>query len=125
MGYVQSHGNFRTGLQRRKSHLLKSPIVQMPTFSVIEVNLREEKPPRQPTPRIAAMESARKIMQEMSDQPTGDKTFLVYGPRHSTEECKVLKEYSKNYNVQRTHKESRYDGKNKHVKSVKFDGNTQ
>ena len=27
-----------------------------------------------------------------SDRPTGGKTCLLHGPRHSTEECKVLKE---------------------------------
>ena len=27
-----------------------------------------------------------------SDKPTGDKTYLVHGPGHSTEGCKLLKE---------------------------------
>ena len=29
-----------------------------------------------------------------SDAPTGGKTCLLHGPGHSTEECKVLQEYS-------------------------------
>ena len=37
--------------------------------------------------------------------PTGDKTCLVPGPGHTTEECIVLKEYSEKYAVQQPHKD--------------------
>ena len=39
-----------------------------------------------------------------SDWPTGAKTCLVHGTRHSTEESKVLKEYSEKYATQRPQK---------------------
>ena len=40
-----------------------------------------------------------------SDRMTSDKTCVLHGPRHSTEECKLLKEYSKKYAMQRPYKE--------------------
>ena len=40
--------------------LLKIPTGQKPTFTVMEGSVRGEKPPRQPTLRRAAPESARK-----------------------------------------------------------------
>ena len=44
---------------------------------------------------------------------TGAKKWLVHGPGHSTEEWKVLKEYSGKYAVQRPHtkKQARSSGK--------------
>ena len=39
------------------------------------------------------------------DRPTGGKKCLLHCPGHSTEECKVLKDYSTNYATQRPHKE--------------------
>ena len=43
----------------------------------------------------------------LSNYMTGaTNTCLLYGPIHSYEECKVLKEYSKKYAVQRPHKEN-------------------
>ena len=38
------------------------------------------------------------------NRPTGDKTSLVYGPGHSMEECKLLKEYSEKHATQNLHK---------------------
>ena len=42
-----------------------------------------------------------------------DKTCLLHGPGNFSEECKVLKDYSKKYAAKRPHKytESRYVGK--------------
>ena len=40
-----------------------------------------------------------------SNGPDGAKTtLLVHGPRHSTEECRVLNKYSEKYAAQRPHK---------------------
>ena len=62
-----------------------------------------------------------------SDQTTGDKICLVHFPRHSTEECKVLKEYTKKYAVRKPYKDKEaYCGGNKNSgKIVKLDGETQ
>ena len=51
------------------------------------------------------------------------KTCFLNGPRHPYEECKVLKDYSKNYAVHQIHKDnkSRSNGNTKRDKSVKFD----
>ena len=38
------------------------------------------------------------------DRPTGGKPCLLHGTGHSTEECKVLKDYSAKYSTQRPHK---------------------
>ena len=38
-----------------------------------------------------------------SDWTTRGKTFLLDGPSHSTEECKVLKEYFVKYSAQQPH----------------------
>ena len=72
-----------------------------------------------------ADKSKKKDAGHMSDRPTGENIFLVHGPRHSTDDCKLLKEYSNNYAVQRDHKESRSGGNKKRGKSVKFDGETK
>ena len=58
----------------------------------------------------------------MSRRP-GQKNCLLHVPIHSSEEYKVLKEYSKNYAAQRPHKDNaaHYGGKTKRDKSVKFD----
>ena len=47
----------------------------------------------------------------------------MHGPRKSSEECKVLNEYSKNYSAQRPHKdnEASSGGKTNRDKSVEFD----
>ena len=47
----------------KEEHLIKPPLGKIPTVPVIAVNIREENPPLQPTPRRAALASARKIMQ--------------------------------------------------------------
>ena len=54
-------------------------------------------------------------------------TCLLHGPGHSSEDCKVIKEYSKKYAVQRPQKENeaRSVRKTKHDKSVEFDGNVR
>ena len=62
----------------------------------------------------------------MSKKTTGaTNTCLLHGPGHSSEDCKVLKEYSKNYSVQRPHNEHEAcsGGKTKRGKSV--DGNVK
>ena len=64
----------------------------------------------------------------LSDAPTRDKmTRLRHGPIHTSEECKVLKIYSKKYTKRRPHqsKEARSGGKPKRGKTVKFNKNTQ
>ena len=63
-----------------------------------------------------------------SDFPaSAKKTCVLYGPGHTSEECKVLEFYSDKYAVQRPQKdkESRSSGKPNFVKSVKFGDNTQ
>ena len=60
-----------------------------------------------------------------SENTTGvDKTCLLHGPGHSSEECKVLQEYSKKQTAQRPHKENEAcsEGKTKLGKSIKFSG---
>ena len=54
------------------------------------------------------------------------KTCLLLGPRHSSEESKVLKVYSEKYAVQQPHKptETRSGGKPKSAKAAEFDTNT-
>ena len=74
----------------------------MPTGPVMAGNEREENPPRLPTLRGAALASAReKNSGHPSDQITRGKKFLLYGPRNYTEECKLLKEQSAKYAVQK------------------------
>ena len=55
------------------------------------------------------------------------KTRLLHGTGHSSVDCRVLKEYSKKYATQQSHKESEAwsGGKINRVKSVKFDGNVK
>ena len=62
-----------------------------------------------------------------SNWTTGDKTCLVHGPGNSAEGCKLLKEYSEKYAVQRPHKEkeARSRGSKKIGNNVKFNGETQ
>ena len=60
-----------------------------------------------------------------SNCPTSDKTCLVHGSGNSTEDCKVLKEYSEKYHTQLNCKEARYGGKKNHGKYVKLDAKTQ
>ena len=69
----------------------------------------------------------KKYSANQSDCPSGDKTCLLHGPGHSTEECKVLKKYSDKYSTQRPHKdkEARSRGKNKRGKFIEFDGEMQ
>ena len=62
-----------------------------------------------------------------SDAPTGaKKTCMLYGPGHSSKECKVFKVYSKNHGAQRPFKdkEARSVG-NKSTKTARFDDTTQ
>ena len=64
----------------------------------------------------------------LSDAPTGaKKTCLLHGPRHSSEECKVLKEYTEKRSMQNPHKEKEAHprGNNSRDKTVKFNGATQ
>ena len=48
---------------------------------------------------------------------------MLHVTRHSTEECKVLEEYSAKYSEKRPHneKEARSGGNKKYGKTVKFD----
>ena len=56
------------------------------------------------------------------DRPTGEKSCLLNGPGHSTEECKVLKDYYDKYAAQRPNKKNPYSAaKNKRKNLVKFD----
>ena len=43
-----------------------------------------------------------------SDRRTGDKICSVHGFWPSTEDCEVLKKYSKNYAMQQSHKDKEY-----------------
>ena len=61
----------------------------------------------------------------MSKKTTGETNkCLLHGPVHSSEYCKVLKLYSKKYAKKRPQKENEAlsDGKTKHGKSAKFNG---
>ena len=49
--------------QKKEEHLLKPPLGNIPTVPVLAVNIREEKQPRQPTLRRAALASEGKTMQ--------------------------------------------------------------
>ena len=55
------------------------------------------------------------------------KTRLLHGTGHSSVDCRVLKEYSKKYATQQSHKENEAwsGGKINRGKSVKFDGNVK
>ena len=55
------------------------------------------------------------------------KIIIFHVPRHSSEECKVLIEYSKKYAAQWPHKDNEYrPGRgDKHCKYVKFDGSVR
>ena len=57
-----------------------------------------------------------------SDDPTGAKnTCLLHGSRHSSEECRVLKEYTKKRSAQHPYKDKQAcSGGNKRAKTVKF-----
>ena len=64
----------------------------------------------------------------LSEKTTGaGKTCLLQGPKYSSEECKVLKYYSKEYAAQRPHKENEAHSfvKTKHNKSFKFNSNVK
>ena len=52
---------------------------------------------------------------------------LMHGPGHSSQNCKLLKEYFKKYAKQRPHtkKEAHSSGKTKRDKSVELDRNTK
>ena len=49
-------------MSMKEEYLLKSPLGNMPTMSVITGNIREENPLQELIPRRAALESIRKIM---------------------------------------------------------------
>ena len=62
--YVRFSDKWRSqNKSKKEKQLLKPPIEQMPTVPVMVVNVREQKTSRQPTPRRAALVSARKILQ--------------------------------------------------------------
>ena len=52
---------------------------------------------------------------------------MLHGPGHSTEGCKVLKDHSAKYDVQRppNEREARSGGNKKRGKTIKFDGTTE
>ena len=78
--------------------------------------------------KVCAGKRKTKNVGHPSDAPIGAKTTcLLHGPRHSSEEYKVLKFYSEKYAAQRPHKptEARSGGKPKRGKAVEFDDNTQ
>ena len=108
--------------------LLKIPTGQNPTVPVMSEIVRKWSLHIQPTPK-KGHSGKRKTKHEVhsSDRPTGAKICFVHGPGHSTEDCKVLKEFSKNYAAQRTHKEKEAwsGGNKKRTKTVKFDSQTQ
>ena len=54
------HNNYTKG-----GHLIKHPLGQMPTLSVVAGNISKEDSPCQPNPRRAMLASARKTIQEI------------------------------------------------------------
>ena len=97
----------------------------MLTMPVMAGNVREEKTSLTNPENVRTGKRKKDYAGHSSDRPTGDKTFLVHGPGHSAEECKVLKEYSSKYATQRNHKESHSSSKKKRGKSVNFNKETQ
>ena len=105
-------------------HPLKHPLDQKPAVTVTSGNERE--PTNSKKGRAVKRET--KSAGHLSDVTTGaHNKCLLYGPGHSSEECKVINIYSENYAVQRPHKstKARFDGKPKRGKDVEFDENTQ
>ena len=60
-------------------------------------------------------------------EPTrAKKTFMLHGPRHSSEECKFLRYYTEKLSAQHTYKDKQaLSGGNKRGKTVKFEGATE
>ena len=59
-----------------------------------------------------------------SNEPTGaNKTCLIHGPGHSSEECKILQEYIESLLAQHTYKDKQALSRgNKRGKTFKFEG---
>ena len=94
-------------ISTKEEHLQKSPnLGHMPTVLLVAGNVQGEK-------LSCHFIGKRKkhYAGHTSGSPTGDKTFLVHIPGHSTVECKVLKGYSNKYVAQRPCKEALSCGK--------------
>ena len=63
----------------------------------------------------------------MSDATTSaKKTCLLHGPVHSSEDYKVLKEYTKKRSAQRTYKDKQaHSSRRKCAKNIKYEDATQ
>ena len=57
------------------------------------------------TEMVRAGKRKKNYAGHLSDQTTGGKTCLLHIPENSTEECKVLNDYSKRHAVKRPHNE--------------------
>ena len=77
----------------KEEHITKPPWDKLATMSVSVVKIREWNLPCQPTLRMAALASARQIMQAIQVMiwPVQKNTWLVHVPGHSTNECITLK----------------------------------
>ena len=71
-------------MSMKEEYLLKPPLGNMPTMSVITGNIREENPPLQTTPRKSSLVSARKSCRPYERSDDRWKTCLLHGPAHST-----------------------------------------
>ena len=71
------------------------------------VSKRKGGKPASPTnPKKGSAGKRKKKKSSTSKQLDGrKKTWFLHGPGHSSEECKLLKDYSQKYAVQRTKKE--------------------
>ena len=61
------------------------------------------------------------------DEPTDAKNIcMLHGPRHSSEECKVLQDYSKKHIAQQLFEDEKArSGDNKRGKTIKFESNVE
>ena len=74
----------------------------------------EATPPTNPETGRAGKSNTRNAGHP-GDCTTGGKKCFLNSPGHSTEECKVLKDYSTKYATERPHKEEAYSSGNKNV----------
>ena len=74
------------------NHLIKTLLGKIPTVTVISWNEREDNLRRLTIPRKAKMQAQDKksSLYEQEDVRCRKK-FLLHGPGHSSEDCKVLK----------------------------------
>ena len=78
--------------------------------------------PTNPEKGCAGKSKTKNVVSTSKKTTGATHTCLLHGPRHSSWYCKLFKEYSKNYALQRPHNENvaHSGGKIKCGKSIKF-----